>query len=72
MTEYLELHIIELPKIHKLKKKEKNNELIKWMYFLENPESKKVDEYMKENKGIKEAKKKIRNNERRRKNANIS
>ena len=59
MTEYLELHIIELPKIHKLKEKEKNNELIKWMYFLENPESKKVDEYMKENKGIKEAKEKL-------------
>ena len=59
LTEYLELHIIELPKIHKLKEKEKNNELIKWMYFLENPESKKVDEYMKENKGIKEAKEKL-------------
>ena len=59
LTDYFELHIIELPKIHKLTEKEKNKELVKWMYFLENPESKKVEEYMKENKGIKEAKEKL-------------
>ena len=59
LTEYLELHIIELPKIHRLTEKERSKELVKWMYFLENPESKKVEEYMKENKGIKEAKEKL-------------
>ena len=49
MTEDLELHIIEIPKIYG---KDGKEELKKWIYFIENPESEKVGEYMKENKEI--------------------
>ncbi len=59
LTEDLEIHIIELPKIYKLKGEEQEEELIKWLNFIEDPESKKVEEYMKENKEIKEAKEKL-------------
>ena len=59
LTDDLEIHIIEIPKLKKEKDNRKNDELLKWIYFLENPESKKVEEYMKENKGIKEAKEKL-------------
>ena len=59
LTEHLELHIIEIPKIYKIEKKEEGQELIKWLNFIENPESKKVGEYMKENEEMKEAKEKL-------------
>ena len=59
LTDDLEIHIIEIPKLKKEKENRKNDELLKWIYFLENPESKKVEEYMKENNGIKEAKEKL-------------
>ena len=59
LTEHLELHIIEIPKIYKIKKEEEGQELIKWLNFIENPESKKVGEYMKENEEMKEAKEKL-------------
>ncbi len=59
LTEHLELHIIEIPKIYKIRKEEEGRELIKWLNFIENPESKKVGEYMKENKEMKEAKEKL-------------
>lgn len=59
LTEHLELHIIEIHKIYKIKKEEKEEELVKWLNFIENPESKKVGEYMKENKEMKEAKEKL-------------
>ena len=59
LTEHLELHIIEIPKIYKLREKEEREELVKWINFIENPESKKVGEYMKENKELKEAKEKL-------------
>ena len=49
LTEDLELHIIEIPKIYG---KDGKEELKKWIYFIENPESEKVGEYMKENKEI--------------------
>ena len=58
LTEDLEIHIIEIPKIYKLDGKEE--ELTKWLYFIENPESKKVEEYMKENNEMKEAKEKLK------------
>ena len=57
LTEDLELHIIEIPKIYR--KEGKEEELTKWIYFIENPESEKVGEYMKENKEMKEAKEKL-------------
>lgn len=59
LTEHLELHIIELPKIYRIRKKEEEQELVKWLNFIENPESKKVGEYMKENKEMKEAKERL-------------
>ena len=43
-------------KIKKLKGKEREEELTKWINFIENPESEKVEEYMKENEEMKENK----------------
>ena len=59
LTEHLELHIIEIPKIYKIGKNEEKEELVKWINFIENPESEKVGEYMKENEEMKEAKEKL-------------
>ena len=59
LTEHLELHIIEIPKIYKIGEKEEQEELVKWINFIENPESEKVGEYMKENEEMKEAKEKL-------------
>ena len=59
LTEHLELHIIEIPKIYKIGEKEEKEELVKWINFIEDPESKKVGEYMKENEEMKEAKEKL-------------
>lgn len=59
LTEHLELHIIEIPKIYKIEENEEKEELVKWINFIEDPESKKVGEYMKENEEMKEAKEKL-------------
>ena len=59
LTEDLEIHIIEIPKIYKLAGEEQEEELVKWLEFIENPESKKVEKYMEENKEMKEAKEKL-------------
>ena len=59
LTEDLEIHIIVLPRIRKLAPKESKEELVKWLNFIEEPESEKVVQYMKENEGIKEAKEKL-------------
>ena len=55
LTEDLELHIIELPKIKKMQETKENSKLLKWLKFLENPESEEVEIYMKENVNMKEA-----------------
>ena len=63
LTKDLEVHIIEMPKIYKLSKKEQKQELIKWIYFFENPENKKGWGYMQkeeEIEEIKEAREKLR------------
>ena len=57
LTEHLELHIIEIPKIYKIGENEEKEELVKWINFIENPESEKVGEYMKENEEMKLIKK---------------
>ena len=57
LTEKLEIDIIELPKI-KGREKE-NNKLLDWLYFLENPKSRRVTEKMEESKEIKEAVEKL-------------
>ena len=42
LTEDLEIHIIMLPKIKKLTPQESKEELVKWLNFIEEPESEKV------------------------------
>ena len=59
LTEDLEIHIIILPRINKMVQTENEEELMKWLNFIEEPESEKVGKYMKENEGIKEAKEKL-------------
>ena len=57
MTNKLEIHIIELPKV--ANDSESQEELVDWLTFLENPESERVREKMKENEELKEAVEKI-------------
>ena len=57
LTNKLEIHIIELPKI--VGKEDKKDELLDWLYFLENPKSERVEKKMKENEGLKEANEKL-------------
>ena len=59
LTDAIEIIILELPKIYRLKEEEKDKELLDWLYFLENPSSKRVMDVMAENEGIKEAKEKL-------------
>ena len=58
MTEYMEIVIIELPKIYK-EKRNKGDKLLEWLYFLENPKSEEVKKIMDENEGVKKAKEKL-------------
>ena len=57
LTNDLELHILELPKI----KREgiEKTDLIKWLKFIDNPKSKEEEGYIKENVSIKEANEKL-------------
>ena len=59
LTDYMEVDIIEIPKIYELKETDKYNKAIQWLYFLENPESERVKSIMKENEGIQEAREKL-------------
>ena len=56
MTDKLEIHIIEIPKAIKEYRNNKENEVLQWMMFLNEPESMEVEEIMKENKEIEQAK----------------
>ena len=58
LTEYMEIVIIELPKIYK-EKRNKGDKLLEWLYFLENPKSGEVKKIMDENEGVKKAKEKL-------------
>lgn len=49
---------IELPKLSITDEKE-NEELMTWLYFIENPENERVVEKMKENKELKQAKEEL-------------
>ena len=53
MTEKLEICIIELPKITNLLNID--DELLDWLFFLDNPNSERVIEKMKDNKELKQA-----------------
>lgn len=57
LTNKLEIHIMELPKIEG--KENEKDELLDWLYFLENPKSERVEEKMKENENLKEARQKL-------------
>ena len=57
LTDKFELDIIELPKIQG--KELVKDELLDWLYFLENPKSERVIHVMKDNKKIKEASDKL-------------
>ena len=59
LTDDLELHIIELPKMRNDKATGKDKKLIEWLSFLNNPESKEVTNYMKNNESMKKAKEKL-------------
>ena len=59
LTDYLEIIIIELPKVLKAYHKTPNDELLQWMLFLDNPEKEEVARIMEENKDIKEAKEEL-------------
>ena len=58
LTDKFEIHIIEIEKVNE-SKKEYNDKLLDWLYFLKNPESERVKEKMEENGAIKEAKEKL-------------
>ena len=61
LTEDLEFHIIQLSKKYQFNAEGKEKRLIEWLNFLDNPESKEVQGYMKSNENIKEAKEKLDN-----------
>ena len=54
LTDEIEIDIIVLPKIYKLKETNKESKLLEWIYFLENPNSEVVKKIMENNEGIKE------------------
>lgn len=59
LTDKLELHIISLEKARKMREKDKQDKLLDWLKFLENPKSKEVLEKMEENEVLKEAGEKL-------------
>ena len=59
LTDYFELYIIELPKAIKEYEKNKKDEVLQWMMFLENPEDAEVAKIMEENEDIKKAKEEL-------------
>ena len=58
LTDKLEIHIIQLEKIEE-RNQESNDKLLDWLYFLINPDSRRVKEKMVENEELKEAKEKL-------------
>ena len=59
LTDDIEIHIISLRKAIAEYEKDKDNELLQWMFFLEDPNNLEVVRIMKENKAIKEAKERL-------------
>ena len=55
LTEDLEFYIIELSKAEKVLQKDKYNRLAQWLLFLDNPNTERVEEIMKENEEVKKA-----------------
>lgn len=59
LTEYCEINIIELPKAIQEYQNNKQDEVLQWMMFLENPENEEVFKIMEENEDIKAAKEEL-------------
>ena len=59
LTSYFEICIIELPKAIREYKTNKEDGVLQWMMFLENPEDVEVTKIMEENENIKEAKEEL-------------
>lgn len=57
LTNEIEIHILEIPKIKNTELK--NDELAQWLKFIENPECKEVEIFMKENKYLKQAREEL-------------
>ncbi len=57
LTDKLEIHILELNKIKG--KENEDDELLDWLFFIDNPKSERVKEAMKENEELQEANKKL-------------
>ena len=55
LTEDLELRIIEIPKAEKILNKDRYNKIAQWLMFLDNPNTERVEEIMKENEEVKKA-----------------
>ena len=55
LTEDLELRIIEIPKAEKILNKDRYNKIAQWLLFLDNPNTERVEEIMKENEEVKKA-----------------
>ena len=59
LTSYFHIYIIELSKAIKEYEKDKENAVLQWMKFLDNPEDMEVRRIMEENQDIKEAKEEL-------------
>jgi len=59
LTSYFQIYIIELSKAIKEYEKDKENTVLQWMKFLDNPEDMEVRRIMEENQDIKEAKEEL-------------
>ena len=55
LTNKLEIHILELDKVKEEYEKNKKNEKAQWLLFLDNPNTKEVEEIMEENEEVKDA-----------------
>ena len=55
LTNKLEIHILELDKVKEEYKKNKKNEKAQWLLFLDNPNTKEVEEIMEKNEEVKDA-----------------
>ena len=56
MTDDLELRIIDMSKAEKALQKDKYNRLAQWLTFMDNPNTERVEEIVKENEEVKKAK----------------
>ena len=59
LTSYFQICIIELPKAIKEYENNKDNQVLQWMKFLDNPEDMEVRKIMEKNQDIKEAKEEL-------------